>query len=218
MKDKKKHWTRERLEKIAVGKHTALTIPVDIVMEAGQRILDLSEVEEVLRGARLISQQECDCRKQMGNCTEPMDGCLSFDEEAEEMIRKHGAHEVAVEDALASLERTHQAGMVHLAYTFTGKEKVGIVCSCCACCCHTMVAALEHDYPGMLFSSGKVARDDGASCVNCGKCVSRCQFGAREMKEGNMVFTQENCFGCGLCATSCQEKAISMVKRAGEEA
>lgn len=213
----KKSWTRKQLEQITIGKMTTVTVPVNISFEAGQRILDLSEMEEILKNAKLISQQECDCRKRMGNCIEPMDGCLGLDEEAEEMIETCGSHEVSVEDALEALQRTHEAGLVHMAYTMTGQDKVGVICSCCSCCCHSLTAALEFGYPDHVFSSKFIAAQDDEKCTNCGICVSRCQFGAREMDDGKMSYHKERCFGCSICATKCSEGAIEMVKRSEDE-
>jgi len=213
----KKSWTREQLERITVGKMTTVTVPVNISFEAGQRILDLSEMEEILKNAKLISPQECDCRKRMGNCMEPMDGCLGLDEEANEMIEKYGAHEVSVKEALEALKRTLEAGLVHMAYTMKGQDKVGIICSCCSCCCHSLTAALTYGYPDHVFSSKLIASQDNDKCTNCGICVSRCQFGARVMDDGTMVYHKERCFGCGLCVTKCPEGAIEMAGRSEDE-
>ena len=211
----KKSWSREELERITIGKMTTVTVPVNISFETEQRVLDLSEMEKLLKEARLISQQECDCRKRMENCVEPMDGCLSFDEEAEEMIEKSGAHEVSVDEALEALTRTHVAGFVHMAYTMKGQDKVSIICSCCSCCCHSLTAALTYGYPDHVFSSKLIAAQDDEKCENCGTCVKRCQFGAREMDNEKMIYHEERCFGCGLCVTKCPEGAIEMVKRPG---
>ena len=106
----------------------------------------MSEVEALLREAKIISQEECDCRKRMQNCIEPMNGCLSFDDEASESVEKRGAKFITVGEALDSLEKTHEAGLVHMAYTFEGKDKVEVICSCCSCCCHSLSAGLRFGY------------------------------------------------------------------------
>jgi len=209
----KKSWTREELERGYVGKMTTVTVPVNISFQGGQRVLDLSEVEAILKDATLISQQECDCRKKMRNCMEPMDGCLSLDEEARDMIENHGARKITVEEGLQALKRTHEAGFVHMAYTMEGQEEAEIICSCCICCCHSLAAALEFGYPDHVFSSKLIAAQDEEACTNCGTCVPRCQFGARAMVEEKMAYERERCFGCGLCVTTCPEGAIEMVER-----
>ena len=62
-------WTREELEEETIGKMTAVTIPVNISIQGKQRFLDMGEVEQLLRNAEIISQEECGCRKRKNNCT-----------------------------------------------------------------------------------------------------------------------------------------------------
>jgi len=208
-----KTWSREELEKQVVGKVTAVTIPVNISISPKQRVLDLTYMRELLENAEIIAQQECYCRKEMQNCVEPMDGCLSLNKKGEEAIAKGKAKQITVAQALEGLERTNEAGLVHMAYTFTGKEEPEVICSCCSCCCDTLTAALKYDYPDLIFHSEKVAVDDEKACVHCGVCVDRCQFSAREMIEGELVYHAARCYGCGLCVTTCPVGAIALMDR-----
>ncbi|MBU7027196.1 MAG: 4Fe-4S binding protein, partial [Theionarchaea archaeon] len=50
-------------------------------------------------------------------------------------------------------------------------------------------------------------------CNDCGLCIERCQFGAWEFDEDDVVFNIDHCFGCGLCVSSCPAGAVSLVKR-----
>jgi ferredoxin len=52
---------------------------------------------------------------------------------------------------------------------------------------------------------------DGSKCIACGKCVDRCHFGARDIREGKLEFNKDLCFGCGLCVSTCPSKAISLI-------
>jgi len=209
----KKDWTRDELEEDYVGEMTAVTIPVNVSMRVGQRILDLNELEEILRSATAISQAECGCRKKVGNCIDPMDGCLGINDLADEMIEKKTAERITVEEALEAMKRTHDAGLVHMAYTFEGKDKIEYVCSCCSCCCHSLSATVRFGYEDHVFSSEYVADQDEDRCESCGVCVDRCQFKARTLIDGHLEFGQDKCFGCGLCVGTCPEEAISLVKR-----
>jgi NAD-dependent dihydropyrimidine dehydrogenase PreA subunit len=209
----KKDWTREELEKHYVGKMTAVTIAVNQKFSGVHRILDMSELRKLLEESEIIAKEECYCRKKMGNCIEPMDGCLSLDEEAEMAIEKDNAKRISVDEAMAAMQRTYDAGFVHMAYTDEGKDKVGIICSCCTCCCHSLSAALRFGYPDHVFSSNYVAKHDSDLCNDCGICVERCQFGARELTEKGLEYEKEKCFGCGLCLKYCTEGAIEMVER-----
>ena len=58
------------------------------------------------------------------------------------------------------------------------------------------------------------ATTDVLDCDDCGDCVDRCHFGAREMVNGVMVFKSEMCFGCGLCVSTCPTNARARVKTA----
>jgi ferredoxin len=206
-------WSREELEKNYIGKMTAVTIPVNVSFSGKQKILDMGELEELLRNAEVIAQEECYCRKRMGNCTEPMDGCLSLDDDATMAIEKDGAKKIGVEEALAAMQRTHDAGLVHMAYTDEGKDRVNIICSCCSCCCHSLQAALKFGYSDHVFGSGFIASQDDGKCTGCGTCAERCQFGAREISGDELVFHEDRCFGCGLCLATCSEDAIVMEDR-----
>jgi ferredoxin len=211
--EQKKDWTREHLEEHYIKKIIAVTIPVEVSFSGKQKILDLSELEMILRNAKVISQAECDCRKKMGNCIEPMDGCLCLDEEAIVEIEKYGGKQITVEEALDAMKRTHDAGLVHMAYVYHGNEKPWVICSCCRCCCHSLSAALRFGYSDHVIFSEKIARRDSELCDDCGACQDRCQFQARTMQDGVLIFESEKCAGCGLCLSECPNEAISMVKR-----
>ncbi len=207
-----KDWTKEKLEKSYIGKLKATTISTNIVFEGKQRILDLSEIEKILRGARRITQNECYCRKKFRNCIDPMDGCLSLDEEADLDI-EHGAREISVEQALEALKETYDAGLVHMAYVNSGNDKPTIICSCCSCCCHSLSAALRFGYSDHVFYSTMIACQDSELCIHCGECIDRCQFKARYLDDDRLQFEPEKCSGCGLCLKNCPNDAITMIRR-----
>lgn len=206
-------WTTEELEKKYIGKMTAVTIPVQLTIQGNQRILNMDELEVILRDAEIISKEKCYCRDKMGNCIEPMDGCIGIDDDAIDSIERCGATKITVEEAIEALKRTYDAGLVHMGYTFEGKDKIERICSCCSCCCHSLTAAIRFGYPNHVFESKFIATLDEEKCISCGLCVERCQFGARELIDEKLVFEKEKCFGCGLCLETCFENAISMIER-----
>ena len=206
-------WTIEELEKEYVNTMTAVTIPVNIHIEGQQRILDLSEMEKILRDAKLISLGECGCRKKLKNCDAPLDVCISLDNDAEDMIKKGLAKKASLEEALEALGRSHAAGLVHIAYTFEGDEKPEVICSCCFCCCHSMSALVRFGIPDAVVASKYVAVNNQETCINCGTCAESCQFKARHLENGKLTYNKARCFGCGVCASTCPTKSISLVKR-----
>lgn len=64
------------------------------------------------------------------------------------------------------------------------------------------------------------AEHDAAACVACGRCASRCPFGAFSLTRNRpdpskpvvkqIQFDPKLCRGCGLCAGTCKAAAISM--------
>lgn len=209
----KSDWTKEELEKEYVNTMAAVTIPVNMHIEGQQRILDLTEMREILGEAKLISLGECDCRKELKKCNAPLDVCISLDEEAEAQIKKGLAKKASLEKALEALGRSHKAGLVHIAYTFEGNEKTDIVCSCCSCCCHSLSALVRFGMPEAVVASKYVAVNNLETCINCGTCVERCQFKTRHLENGKLVYNMVRCFGCGVCVSTCPTKSISLIVR-----
>jgi len=207
------NWTREELMKDYVGQMTPVTIPVNISIHGQQTILDLTSVESILRNAEIITLEDCGCRTKLHKCDAPLDVCLSLDDEAREAM-KRGAKRISLAHALVVLQRSHQAGLVHLAYTFKGKEKPEVICSCCSCCCHSLSALVRFGIPDHVVASECIAQQNYDTCDNCGTCVQRCQFKARQLNiENRLAFNRAKCFGCGLCISTCPTKSITLTKR-----
>jgi ferredoxin len=209
-------YSEKELHEIADDIDRAITIPVNIQIEADHMVYDFSEVKAILSGAHKIAVENCGCRTEYGNCDSPRDVCLSLDEEAELALSKEklNAREITLDEALDVLRRSHEAGLVHMAYVMKGAEKPGILCSCCPCCCHTLGGLLRNGIHAQVLSSNYVARDDADRCTDCGTCVSRCVFGARRMDD-KLVYDDSQCMGCGLCVTTCPSNTISMIPRGG---
>jgi len=210
--NKRDDWTLEELKKDYIGHMKAVTIPMNISISGQQQVLDTSAAERILRDAKVIRLGNCGCRARFKKCDAPLDVCLYINEEAEEAL-KQGVKPISVQKALKVLKRSHNAGLVHLAYIFKGKEKPEIICSCCSCCCHSMSALVRFGIPDHVVASEYVALQNEETCENCGTCTERCQFNARLLLNGKLHFIKEKCFGCGLCVTTCPTDSISLVKR-----
>lgn len=206
-------WTREELMRDYVNQMTPVTVSVNISIHGQQTILDLSSVEAILRTAEVITLEECGCRTKWHKCDAPLDVCLSLDNEAREAM-KRGAKRISLAQALVVLKRSHKAGLVHLTYTFKGKDTPEVICSCCSCCCHSLSALVRFGIPEHVIASEYIARQDYDTCENCGTCVQRCQFHARQLdSDQRLVFNQAKCFGCGLCISTCPTNSITLIKR-----
>jgi Pyruvate/2-oxoacid:ferredoxin oxidoreductase delta subunit len=208
-------YTEKQLQEIADDIDKAVTIPVNIMIEADHRVYDFSEVKEILSEAQRIVVQDCGCKTAYGNCDSPRDVCLGLDCEVDYALKNKGAHakEITLDEALGVLRRSHEAGLVHMAYVMKGEEKPTLLCSCCSCCCHTLGGLLRHGIHAQVLSSKYIASDDEVKCIDCSDCVSRCVFEARRMESDKLVYDASKCLGCGLCVTTCPTNAISMKSR-----
>lgn len=208
-----KDWTKKELENEYIGTMTAVTIPVDIHLQGKQHVLDFVEMKRILSETELISLAECGCRKRVKRCDSPLDVCIGLDRKAEEVTKEGVGEKASVEEALQALRRSHDAGLVHIAYTFSGDEKPRYICSCCSCCCHSMSALVRFGIPEAVTASKYIATHNRDTCIDCGKCIERCQFKARAFENGKLMFNAARCFGCGLCTSTCPTKSTSLVKR-----
>lgn len=211
-----KFYSSKEVHRIKEELTKAVTIPVHIEIEAEHRVYDFSEMKKLLKDARRIVVQDCGCRTEYENCDTPRDVCISFDEIADESLEddKYHPREVDVDEAITVLQRSHEAGLVHLAYTMKGDEKPGLVCSCCPCCCHTLGSLVRNGVHTRILTSKYIAVYDREQCIDCAKCVERCVFQARQMEEGELAYDQSKCFGCGLCVSTCPVDAVHLIPRA----
>ena len=212
----KKDWTKEELKKDYIDTMTAITIPVNILIEGQQRIFDITEAKEILNGARLIALGTCGCRTRVKKCDSPVDVCIALDKLAEDKIKRGLAKKTKIDQAFEALRRSHKAGLVHMAYSYKGNEKPDYLCSCCSCCCHSMSALVRFNMPeaiGHVLASKHIAVNDLETCVGCGTCAGRCQFKTRHLENNELIFDEKQCFGCGICVSTCPTKSISMRTR-----
>lgn len=213
--EKGSYYSDKELRDIADSLQSAVALPVNVEIEADHRVYDLSEVEKILRESEYIFLNDCGCRSIHRNCDNPLDTCLAVNVGPDYPEKGEGrnSRRVTVEEALAALRRSHDTGLVHMAYVMKGDDKPFLICSCCTCCCHTLGGLLRHGIHTQVLTSKLIAEDDEAKCTDCGKCVKRCVFGARQMVEGEKKYDNTRCFGCGLCASTCPANAIKLVDR-----
>lgn len=194
-------------------------IPVAKSIGTGQ------EVYAYERAADLIKQQDyacvlhCPCRKAAElagrGCGKPTEVCMHFGHLARFFVEKGYAREISPEEALAILDMTEAAGLVH---EVANSKEMGIaMCSCCKCCCTQLRAVTEMSKLDAMAPSRFLAEVDEELCIVCGVCGERCQVDAvgpvEDSTEGTSRVNVVRCIGCGLCVTQCPTKAISMKVR-----
>lgn len=210
-------WPSEHLEYISENYKAGITVPVNVKIEAGQHVLNMENVKQILSSARIISVMDCYCRLTYGHCAAPTSVCLDLNEAAESNLANEemGAREISYREALDILEKTYEAGLVHMAYGHGELYEPGVVnsiCSCCTCCCGVLSGVLRFGLFPHLLTSHALAVTDRSFCIDCGDCVDRCQFRAREIVDGLLSFDRDLCFGCGLCISTCPTDSITLVE------
>ena len=191
-----------------------ITLSVNTLIEADHNVYDLSEAKAILSKARRIAVGDCPCRLEHHNCDAPLDVCISLDGQADISLKNGGNNrEITLDEALSILTRSHEAGLVHMAYVAKGDDKPKILCSCCACCCNTLGPMIQNGTYELILTSKYVAEDNREKCTACGVCTKRCIFRTRQLVEGELVYDPSHCMGCGVCVSTCPTGAISMVPR-----
>lgn len=184
-------------------------IPVGESLSAVKQILPYQQAEKILKNAHLIALAECLCRTRYRKCDKPRHVCMILNETGEKWIKDGRAEEISFDRAKEVLKVANQVGLVHLTLYMPDHE-IFAFCSCCSCCCHDLQLVMTYGKDYILTKADYAAADTHELCVDCGKCVERCRFGARHMSERAMVYDPERCRGCGLCVTTCPCEAITM--------
>ena len=214
-------WEYERLKESAEKQwKTFQTIPVNVDVKAEHRVLNLDNVKEYIKDAK-IAVMDCSCRPIRQNCDAPVNVCMPINEAAETVLSddaykdKH-PRAVTYDEAVDVLLKTHEAGLMHMAFG-AGEDKepgyVSAICSCCSCCCGVLAAILRFGLAPHLLTGYMTSVTNTAECIECGVCADRCQLGARERVNGTLSYNPDLCFGCGLCVSTCPTNAITLVDK-----
>ena len=193
-------------------RNTSKVIPVRTSLGGVQWILPSEQTISYLRRARKIALTDCACRVHYGRCAGPIRVCLLFDDAAEKAVAMDGARFVLAEEAEEVIQVADQVGLVHMTL-HAPQERVFAVCNCCRCCCHDPQLLLRYGRTDLTVRSDDVAATIVEACVDCGRCVGRCTFGARRIEDGRLVYNETACYGCGLCVSVCPTGATSMNPR-----
>ena len=198
--------------------YTATTIPVHIEIDVTHTVVRLTEAETILKAASSIALGDCVCRKEHGNCDNPVHVCIGLNRPIEEIRKENESfHTATLDEALEALKLSHEAGLVHLAFRNKNGE-INEFCSCCDCCCWFLDKLKQFDYHDGVVESSHIAKHLPDQCVACGLCVQKCPFDAWTVGEdgGKPTLNTNKCFGCGVCVTACPSQAIAFIPREGQ--
>lgn len=196
----------------------------------------LGEHVEILayeQAAALIEEQSdfslglCSCRHEkhhLGHapCRTPMTTCTSMGAGARFLIRNGFAQPIEKQEMRDILARSRDQGLT--LSTDNVRRDAGFICHCCGCCCNLLQGVRETGYPGILVTSGFVAKVTAALCTGCGLCAKACPIAAIRIETesatdknaslSKMARIGSICLGCGVCALQCPTGALQLQSRA----
>jgi ferredoxin len=218
-------WGMDVLEEDAKNVTAGITLPVYEEVNLNNTILNLDMVKRYLERATKIAVTECACRTKRKHCDAPINVCIELNDKAKKDLEKgshtsaggmiHPVREVTTDEALDIVTIAHEAGLVPMAYISTSSPEPHepiFICNCCSCCCSIFGLTLRFGMAPHILKSLAITMNNSSKCIGCGKCVDRCHFGARNIKNGKLEYNKDLCFGCGLCVSTCPEKAITLIQ------
>jgi Na+-translocating ferredoxin:NAD+ oxidoreductase subunit B len=193
-------------------------IPVDRAVRVDMEIAPYESASRIVEENSAWAVIDCICRKQkalIGDpCGHPVDVCLSFSTTPGYFDRSPGMKVLTKDEALGTLRRSAEAGLVHT--VGNNQEGLTYICNCCTCSCGILRGIAELGMANAVARSAFVNTVDGDLCQGCGLCDDSCQFGALSVGERAIV-NAFKCAGCGVCVLACPEGALALVRRPEEE-
>jgi NAD-dependent dihydropyrimidine dehydrogenase PreA subunit len=178
-------------------------------------ILPYDDVRNILLSAKSFGVRDCICRLQQDrvghHCDFPLKTCLYFSS----VERSASPLDVSREEALATLDKFEEIGLVHTVSNVI--KGIGYVCNCCGCCCGILRGINEYGIENSVAQANYFAVIDPEECLGCGTCVERCQVHAISESDGVSVVDRKRCIGCGLCVTGCPNNVAKLQRKPDAE-
>jgi NAD-dependent dihydropyrimidine dehydrogenase PreA subunit len=178
------------------------------------RVCTYKEAEASIRAQDVIYVNDCFCRTPAKEdktsfvyCGHPTENCMGF-YRPDEKEHPYPFKEISQEAALKLFEDWKDQGNF---FRFMEDEKW--VCFCCSCGCLWFRDKEGNRVKDPCDKSAYIERTDANQCVPCGLCVDACAWGARALKDDEMVVEPSLCYGCSACESCCPNEAISMAPR-----
>ena len=204
------------LSKPVAGGIAQRKLQKELEIHQGQ-IVPLEEAKAILNISSSAAIMSCVCRRMQLGKTEKC--CIGVDYFTEYMkewpdFTRGGINYVSKDEALELLESYADKGYVTSVWAFP-VPFVGGFCNCEYPVCLPLKARIDLDQPALMRKAEFIVEKDYNLCIDCGKCVKICQFGAmKHIKTLDRTFLDiSKCFGCGLCTRVCPEDALKLVPR-----
>ncbi len=194
-------------------------VPVHEAVHRSVEVQPYESAAQLIYSMQSWGVQDCVCRKQTAlvgkACEHPVDVCLGMDSRPNTFDGIPGWHALTRDEAMATLRRAAEAGLVH---TVTNSEQgVTYICNCCKCGCGLLRGMAELGMANVVARSAFVNQVDDGLCTGCEDCLDACQFDALSMDGALARVDRDRCAGCGVCVLRCAVDALVLVRRPAEE-
>lgn len=193
-------------------------IPVGETVRNSMEIHPYENIVDLVNTAQSWAVLDCICRKQKAligeACEHPIDVCMVLSPGPGAFENHPVFHAVTHEQALATLKRASDAGLVHS--VSNNQQGIYYICSCCTCSCGILRGIAKLGIANVIARSAFVCTVDETLCSSCENCLSYCQFGALSIDVTAQINSM-SCMGCGVCVPSCPSEALVLVRRPEEE-
>ncbi|MHA1271090.1 MAG: ATP-binding protein [Candidatus Helarchaeota archaeon] len=190
-------------------------IPVQESLPFEQNIIPYEDVEEIIDNAKILSLQECACRKRLDflgirKCQYPLESCIGVNQGARFFIDRGHGRKISKDEAKKLLKELNKMGLVHTTENFK-EGKHTLICSCCSCCCNLIGGITRWDNPRAVAKANYVAEIINIDeCSGCETCANNCNFGAITISDNLPTINTNKCMGCGVCVVNCPLEIIQL--------
>jgi len=195
-------------------------IPIGETIQNDMEVRPFESAREIVNAARAWGVLDCVCRKQkslLGDpCEHPLDVCMAMSQIPDAFATNPVIRALTREEALATLRRAAEAGLVHS--VSNNQEGLWYICNCCTCSCGILRGMADLGIANVVARSAFVNRVDDALCIGCELCISKCQFAALTMDGKIACVNEMQCVGCGVCVLACDQNAMHLVRRPADQA
>jgi electron transport complex protein RnfB len=195
-------------------------IPVDESIKVDMEVRPFESAADLVNSAQAWGVLDCICRVQKvligEGCAHPLDVCMTLANVPNAFKDNPVIRALTREEALDTLKRAAQAGLVHS--VSNNQKGIHYICNCCTCSCGILRGMAELGIANVVARSSFVNQVDDLLCNGCETCLGYCQFSALAM--GDDAIVQVNtvrCVGCGVCVPQCPSEALGMVLRPDED-
>jgi len=197
---------------------THRVIPVKQSIRQNLEFHPFESASGIILQAKAWGVTDCICRKQQAllghGCDHPLDVCMVFSNVPGAFDQWQGVRTLTQDEALATLQRAADAGLVHS--TSNTQEGLWYLCNCCTCACGFLRRVSELGTANVIARSAFVCEVDEDQCAGCRDCEDVCSFNALTVENIAQVDAQR-CAGCGVCILACSQEALRLVRRPEEE-